>query len=176
MDNTYIFFTSDHGLSCGEHGLMGKQNMYDHSMRVPLMVIGPNIPSRKKIDADVYMQDIMATSLEIAGIPKPEYIEFNSFLNFTNGNQKESYYDGIYGTYEMKSQRMIRKDNYKLIVYPKSGKILLYDMKNDPLELEDISSEAVNSEKIKTLFKDLIELQDNMGDKLDLKTLYDNII
>ena len=175
-ENTYIFFTSDHGLSCGEHGLMGKQNMYDHSMRVPLMVIGPNIPKGKKIDADVYMQDIMATSLEIAGVPKPEYIEFNSFLNFTNDKQRESNYSGIYGTYEAKSQRMIRKENYKLIVYPKSGKLLLYDLKNDPLELKDISSENVNSEKIKTLFKDLIELQENMGDKLDLKALYEDII
>ncbi len=47
-ENTYIFFTSDHGLACGEHGLMGKQNMFDHSMRVPLMVVGPNIPKGKK--------------------------------------------------------------------------------------------------------------------------------
>jgi choline-sulfatase len=42
-DNTYIFFTADHGLSVGHHGLIGKQNMFDHSIRVPLLVNGPNI-------------------------------------------------------------------------------------------------------------------------------------
>ena len=42
--NTYIFFTADHGLSVGHHGLMGKQNMFDHSMRPPLIVAGPHVP------------------------------------------------------------------------------------------------------------------------------------
>ena len=40
-DNTWIFFTADHGLAVGQHGLFGKQNMYDHSVRVPFVVIGP---------------------------------------------------------------------------------------------------------------------------------------
>ena len=113
---------------------MGKQSMFDHSLRMPLMVIGPDIPKGKKIETDVYMQDIMATALELAGVEKPEYIEFNSFLNMVKGNQKKGFYESVYGTYEKGSQRMIRKDGYKLILYPKSNKILLYDMKNDPLE------------------------------------------
>ena len=70
-ENTYIFFTSDHGLAVGNHGLVGKQNMYDHSIRVPLFVIGPGVPKNKKIDADVYLQDVMPSTLEIAGYPKP---------------------------------------------------------------------------------------------------------
>ncbi len=39
-DNTYIVFTADHGLSVGHHGLIGKQNMYDHSIRVPFAIAG----------------------------------------------------------------------------------------------------------------------------------------
>ncbi len=174
--NTYIFFTSDHGLACGEHGLMGKQNMYDHSMRVPLMVVGPNIPKGKKIEADVYLQDVMATTLDIAEIEKPEYIEFNSFMDLANEARTKSNYGAIYGTYEKGSQRMIRKDNYKLIVYPKSQKVLLFDLENDPLELNDLSSDPANSKKLKTLFKDLIQLQGSMGDELDLKSIYETII
>ena len=46
-DNTYIFFTSDHGLSVGKHGLLGKQSMFDHSIRVPLIITGPAIPGVK---------------------------------------------------------------------------------------------------------------------------------
>ena len=175
-ENTYIFFTSDHGLACGEHGLLGKQNMYDHSMRVPLMVVGPGIPKGKKIGTDVYMQDIMATTLELAGVQKPEYVEFNSFLNIVKGEETQGNYKAVYGTYEKGSQRMIRKDNFKLILYPKSQKTLLYDLENDPLELTDISSDPANSDKIKSLLIDLIKLQEDMGDQLDLKSIYSNIL
>ncbi len=42
-DNTWIFFSADHGLAVGQHGLLGKQNMYDHSVRVPFIVVGPNV-------------------------------------------------------------------------------------------------------------------------------------
>jgi len=175
-ENTYIFFTSDHGLAIGEHGLLGKQNMYDHSMRVPLMMVGPNIPKGKKIDADIYLQDVMATALDIAGIKKPEYVEFNSFLDLVNGKQTRSSYNSIYGVYEKGSQRMIRKDNYKLILYPKSKQVLLYNLKNDPLELNDIASNPKNSDKIKSLFKDLVQLQKEKGDVLDLESIYENIM
>ena len=174
-ENTYIFFTGDHGLACGEHGLMGKQNMYDHSMRVPLMVVWPNLPKGKKIDVDIYLQDIMATTLDIADVEKPAYIEFNSFMDSAKGKKKKGNYDAIYGTYKEVAQRMIRKDNFKLIIYPKAEKIRLYDLKNDPMELNDISSNPLNAKKIKSLFTDLIELQGSMGDKLDLSSMYKKI-
>lgn len=173
--NTYIFFTSDHGLAVGEHGLMGKQNMYDHSMRVPLMVVGPNIPKGKKIDANVYLQDIMASVLELAGVQKPEYVEFNSFMGLINGEKNESNYDAIYGTYKREAQRMIRKDNFKLIIYPKSHTTLLFDLKKDPLELDDLSSYSKYAKKIKFLFKDLITKQQEMGDDLILDPIDYNI-
>ncbi|MCK0156296.1 sulfatase-like hydrolase/transferase [Cellulophaga sp. F20128] len=176
LDNTYIFYTADHGLSVGEHGLMGKQNMFDHSMRVPLMVIGPDIPKGKKVETDVYLQDVMASALEIAGIEKPDYVEFHSLLDFAKGNKTKSNYNGIYGTYQKNSQRMIRKDGYKLIVYPKIEKVLLYDLNKDPKELKDIAEQPENSKKLKTLFADLMELQKEMGDELDLKSLFDKLI
>ena len=79
-DNTYIFFTADHGLAVGHHGFIGKQNMYEHSLRTPLLVIGPTIAKGERLDARVYLQDIMPTSLELAGIPIPEYVEFKLSL------------------------------------------------------------------------------------------------
>lgn len=172
LDNTYIFYTADHGLSVGEHGLMGKQNMYDHSVRVPLMIVGPDIPKGKKVESDVYLQDVMASALEIAGIEKPEYVEFHSLMEFARGDKTKSNYDAIYGAYEKSSQRMIRKDGYKLIVYPKIKKIRLYNLENDPQELQDIADNPENGEKIKTLFADLIQLQTTMGDELDLQEIY----
>ncbi len=174
-ENTYIFFTSDHGLSCGEHGLLGKQSMYDHSVRVPLMIIGPDIPKGKTISDDVYLQDVMATTLDIAGVSKPEYVEFKSFLDVAKEPRSTKPYDAIYGTYEKGSQRMIRKDGHKLILYPKSKTVLLYDMENDPDELNNLSTDSSQKEKVKSLFKALVELQKNMGDQLDLTEIFTDI-
>lgn len=171
MDNTYIFFTADHGLAVGKHGLFGKQNMFDHSIRPPLMVVGPDIPKGKRVDTDVYLQDIMATSLELAGIEKPDYVEFNSFLKQARGERTTSHYDEIYGAY-VDYQRMIRKDGFKLIVYPKINKLLLFDLKKDPEEIENLADHEDQQETIKTLFADLIALQKEMDDELELKEIY----
>ncbi len=175
MDNTYIIFSADHGLAAGNHGLMGKQNMYDHSIRPPLVIVGPELPKDKKIDADVYLQDIMATTLELAGVEKPEYIEFNSLLPLAEGKQTESNYDAIYCAY-INYQRMIRKDGFKLIAYPNADKVLLFDMKNDPLEMHDLSDNADFSDKKRELFDALIKLQVEMDDTLNLQKLYSSTI
>ena len=174
MDNTYIFFTADHGLGVGRHGFIGKQNMYDHSVRVPLAFAGPGIPQGKKVEADVYLQDVMATSLELAGIPKPEYVDFHSLLPLARGSESASPYSEIYGCY-IDLQRMIRKDNYKLIVYPKARAVRLYDMKNDPQEMLDLAGEPDYQGKVRELFGDLITLQEQMEDELDLQELYRDI-
>ncbi|UCS91866.1 sulfatase-like hydrolase/transferase [Echinicola marina] len=175
MENTYIFFTGDHGLSVGHHGLMGKQSMFDHSIRVPLMISGPDIPKGKLVDEDVYLQDIMASSLDLAHIEKPSYVAFNSFLDLAKGKQERGHYEnGIYGAY-MNSQRMIRKDGFKLMVYPKINKILLFDMNKDPMEMNDLSQEPEYADRVKSMFEDLLKLQEEMDDPLDLKPVYSEI-
>ena len=172
LDNTYIFYTADHGLAVGEHGLMGKQHMYDHSMRVPFFVIGPNVPKNKKQDVDIYIQDVMATALDLAGAPKPEYVEFNSIMPFINKQRKSSFYPSIYGSYQADLQRMIRKDGFKLILYPHGKTVLLYDMTNDPFEMNNLAEDVQYSTLKTELFNELIELQKEMGDPLDLKAIF----
>lgn len=174
MDNTYIIMTSDHGLAMGRHGFMGKQNLYDHSIRPPLLLLGPDIPKNKKVDADVYLQDVMATALELGGVAKPSYVEFNSFLSLAKGARKESHYDAIYGAY-LNAQRMIRKDGYKLLVYPEINRVRLYNMNEDPEEMNDLASLPEHKEKIKSLFKDLMALQADLEDTLDLKKVYETL-
>ena len=165
--NTYIFFTADHGLSVGHHGLIGKQNMYDHSMRPPLMVVGPGIPKGKRKKMAVYLQDIMPTAIEYAGGTVPEWVEFNSLRPKIEGLHTDSSYPEIYGAY-MDLQRMIRVDDYKLIVYPNAGVIKLFDLINDPSEQHNLAAATAQQERIRILFGKLQELQGEMGDTLKL--------
>jgi len=173
-DNTYIFFTADHGLACGHHGLMGKQNMYDHSIRPPLMVVGPDVPKNERREMDIYLQDIMPTAIELAGVKIPDYVEFNSLLPLITGVNQKGHYKAIYGCY-MDFQRMIRKDQYKLIAYPKPGIIRLYDLESDPLELNDIAEDPVYADKIGEMFHQLEELSKKMGDTLKLREFFPNL-
>ncbi len=175
MDNTYIFFTGDHGLSVGRHGLIGKQSLFDHSIRVPLMITGPSIPANSKVHTDVYLQDIMATSLELAGIPKPDYVFFNSFLELARGETVEGSYPAVYGAY-VDFQRMIRKDGFKLLVYPKIEKVLLFDLEQDPDEINNLSEQPQYQEKVQSMFNDLITLQKEMQDPLDLQPLRERLM
>jgi arylsulfatase A-like enzyme len=165
-DNTYIFFSADHGLACGNHGLMGKQNMFDHSVRVPLIAIGPDVPKNKKLDARVYLQDIMATSLDLAQAKKPDYVQFSSLMPFITGKKTKGL-DAVYGAYTQ-SQRMVTVGDFKLILYPKISKAILYNITDDPLELIDLLADRKNQAKAKELFARLLVLQKETGDKLDL--------
>lgn len=167
QDNTWIFFTADHGLACGHHGLMGKQNMYDHSVRVPFLVVGPGVPSGKTISEPIYLQDVMPTTLELAGVTKPEHVEFHSIQPLLQGGT--SPYPYIYGGY-LQLQRSIRTATHKLIVYPKLKVIKLFDLQKDPLEQVDLSEKPESRPLIKKLFAELVRLQTELDDELDLQT------
>ena len=169
--NTVIFFTADHGLAVGRHGLMGKQNQYDHSVRVPLLVAGPGVPKNRKIDAPVYLQDVMPTALELAGVEKPEQVEFQSLLPLIQGKKDRSY-DAIYGAYTPKHQRMISQDGYKLILYPRGKIARLYHVADDSEELKDLADSPNSKPIMKRLFAKLLELQKETGDTLDLAAAY----
>ncbi|WP_139955958.1 sulfatase-like hydrolase/transferase [Flavicella sediminum] len=170
LDNTYIIFTADHGLAMGRHGFLGKQNLFDHSIRPPMVILGPDVLKNKRINADVYLQDAMATSLEIAGATKPSYIDFNSFLDLAKGTTQKSHYDEIYGAY-LGVQRMIRKDGFKLLIFPEIKEVLLFDLNKDPEEMNDLAKKPEYQEKTKTLFKDLLQLQKEMDDPLDISEI-----
>lgn len=172
-DNTWIFFTADHGLACGQHGLMGKQNLYDHSVRVPFMVIGPDVAKNKKIDSPIYLQDLMATTLELANVEKPKHVEFNSILPMLDG--KPSPYPSIYGAY-LKLQRSIRTEQHKLILYPQAKVARLYNLQNDPREMNDLAAKPESLPLMKKLFAQLLKHQKELEDDLDLKASFAELL
>ncbi len=168
-DNTYIIFTADHGLAVGRHGLLGKQNQYEHSIRVPLIVSGPDIASGASTDALVYLQSIYPTTCELAGIPTPSTVEFKSLLPLIEETADNSY-DAIFGSYK-DFQRMVRTRDFKLILYPEEDQVQLFDMNADPLEMTNLAKQAAYQDTMAALFGKLQSLQKEVGDTLSLREM-----
>ncbi|MDF1823906.1 MAG: sulfatase-like hydrolase/transferase [Verrucomicrobiales bacterium] len=162
-DNTYIFFTADHGLSVGQHGLIGKQSLFEHSVKVPFIVTGPGVPGGEQNDSLIYLQDVMPTTLELGGIQPPDHVQFASLLPVLSG--ESTGYEAIYGGY-LKSQRSIIRDGFKLVLYPNVPEVLLFDLNKDPLEMNDLSD--IEPDLARELLLEFEGLRDQAGDTLDI--------
>ena len=165
-DDTIIIFSADHGLAVGQHGLMGKQNQYDHSVRMPLIFVGPGIEAGKKVDALVYLHSLFPTTCELTGVRAPKEVQSPSLVGLLTGKQTKVH-DAIYGGYKS-FQRMVRTEDFKLIAYPHVKKVQLFDIRNDPWEMKNLAGEAKYAPKIAELKRKLQQLQKEVGDGLDL--------
>tara|TARA_Y100000588_G_scaffold66910_1_gene67610 strand:- start:123 stop:1631 length:1509 start_codon:yes stop_codon:yes gene_type:complete len=119
LDNTYVVYTSDHGMSIGRHGLMGKQNLYEHTWRVPYIVKGPGIQAGSRADGNIYLLDSLPTLCDLAGIKRPDTFEGKSFKPVLEGT-KNTVRDALYGVYcggTKPGMRSIRMGDWKLIKY-----------------------------------------------------------
>ncbi len=168
-DSTVVCFTADHGLAVGQHGLAGKQNMYEHSLRPPFILAGPGIPRGEVRKAPIYLQDIMPTSLELAGVKIPEQVGFKSVMPIVRGDDR-SRYPAVYGAY-FNAQRAVVDGDHKLIVYPSAKVIRLFNLAEDPLEMNDLARRPESKPVIRRLLARLGELQKEHGDTLSLKDL-----
>jgi len=168
-DNTLIVFAADQGLAVGQHGLMGKQNQYDHSVRMPFILCGPGIEPGRRIDALVYLQSLFATTCEMAGIETPSTVQFPSLIPLLTG-KKERLYDSIYGAYR-DLQRMVRTERYKLIRYPQAKEVQLFDLREDPWETKDLAEDPQYADTIRSLDEQLHRWMKEAGDKLELDRL-----
>ena len=163
-DNTYVVFTSDHGLAVGSHGLMGKQNPYDHSIRMPFLISGPGIPKNKTVRDMIYMQSVYPTTCELAGLSIPQSVDFPSLKNLAlgKGGKGEEF---VYGCYQ-DMQRLVRSQTHKLIFYPKLKRYQLFDLVKDPHEISD-QFKNPSYKKIKTeLMQALTQKRKELGDGL----------
>jgi len=162
-DNTLIVFTSDHGLAIGSHGLMGKQSLYEHSMKAPLFVTGPGV-RKGHTDAFVYLHDLYPTLCELAGVAVPDGLDARSFAPVATG-RSESARDAIFLSY-LKVQRAVRKGDWKLIRYPRVNISQLFNVREDPHELHNLADD--HPEKVRELTVLLRELQRANDDDLPL--------
>ncbi len=164
--NTYVILTADHGLAVGEHGLMGKQNMYDCSIRVPWIIAGPGIKKGSRVDELVYQHSTFATTCELAGIPLPKSVEFPSCVDLIKGGHTPKH-DAIFSRYR-DFQRAVRTKDYKLIVYPKVKIVQLFDMKSDPWEMHNLASDPKLASVKTQLTQRLHQFQQELDDELDI--------
>ncbi|MFC4699404.1 sulfatase-like hydrolase/transferase [Glaciecola siphonariae] len=154
MDNTYIIFTSDNGIAMGQHGLLGKQSLYDHSLRVPLLIAGPGIEQGLTIDSPLYLSNLFASISDLAGFDIPDSVTQSKVAQISASMPKlpheskslplnES--DNTASIYAYKSyQRAIKQGSLKLIEYQVKGKkhTQLFDLATDPLEMHNLANQA----------------------------------
>ena len=166
FENTIIVFAADNGLAVGSHGLLGKQNLYEHSMKVPLIFSGKGIPKNKKMDGFTYLFDIYPTLCNMAKLPEPENANGKSLIKIINGKQK-SVRDVMFTAYRT-TVRAVRDTEWKLIRYPERDYSQLFNLKNDPLELVNLAYKTEYKDKLQTMTELLKKCQIEANDTLPL--------
>jgi len=156
-ENTIIIFTGDNGLSVGDHGLFGKQNLYEFGgMHVPCVIAGPGIRHASS-EAFVYLMDLFPTFAEFGGAILPRDIDGKSLVPLINGTQTKVR-DLLYTGYK-NCQRSIRDERWKLIRYPLVDQTQLFDLENDPHEQANLATNPEFAPKVKEM---TVKLQDEM--------------
>ena len=135
-DNTYIIFSTDHGDMMGDHGLFLKRFAYEGAMRIPLLICGPDIGPGQETDTLVELMDVNETICELAGLPNGNN-DSKSLCDVLFG-KSEIHRDNVVS--EITQFRAIRTHDYKLIDNY-NAETELYDVKNDPQEINNIADE-----------------------------------
>ena len=154
LDRTLVIFTSDHGLALGSHGLMGKQNQYEHTINVPLIVAGPGVPKGKRVPAQCYLRDLFPTVCDLTGVPVRAGLDGRSLKPVLAG-EKDRVHDAVFGSFT-DTQRMMRTDDgWKVVWYPKAGRTQLYHVAFDPDEMRDLAAEAAHRDRLRAMTGEL---------------------
>jgi arylsulfatase A-like enzyme len=164
--DTIVVFAADNGLAVGRHGLLGKQSLYDHSVRVPLVLRGPGVPAGRRSSALVYLLDLFPTLCELTKVPAPRALEGESLVPVLSG-KRAKVRDSVFAAYR-DVQRMVRTGRWKLILYPKAGRTQLFDLERDPDETRDLSGEPGQAGRVRELTALLRGCQKKVGDGLAL--------
>ena len=166
-NETLIVFASDQGLALGSHGLMGKQNLYESGMKVPLIFAGPDIPTGQRRDALCYLIDVNATLGELTGVKAPDGSEGRSLAGVLSG-KPDSGRDHILTGYR-DVQRAVRDERWKLIRYPKVNVTQLFDLESDPHEMTDLAGKAEQTGRVNEMLGTMRREQSMHGDTLALE-------
>ena len=168
-DRTLIVFAGDNGLAVGSHGLLGKQNLYEHSMRVPLIFAGPGIPEGEKRSSLVYIHDIFPTVTELLGLDAPSTSEGVSLVQAMHGPEA-SVRDTVFYVYRDLQRGARTAEGFKLIQYNVKGERTdqLFHVENDPHELRNLADSLEFADQLGNMDRALLEISRQFDDPLDL--------
>jgi arylsulfatase A-like enzyme len=159
--NTIVVFAADSGVARGSHGLIGKQNVYEHSMRVPLIVNGPGIPANQRSRAMCYLFDVLPTLGALCGVKGPSSSEGIDFSATLHDPSKPARTTMLFGYRQV--MRAVRDDRWKLIRYPQVDKTQLFDLEADPFEITNLAGKPEHAATLATM-KSLLEQQAKIFD------------
>jgi arylsulfatase A-like enzyme len=166
-ENTVIVYSADHGLALGSHGLLGKQSIYEHSMRSPLIFAGPGIPQGQSSEAFTYLLDIFPTLCKLAGVEPTQGLDGYDLAPLWRG-QQQSVRDSLFLAYQ-DSMRAVRDAQWKLIRYPQLNFEQLFDLQADPDETNNLAQDAGQRGRIQSLTLLLEDWQRRFGDTQPLR-------
>jgi arylsulfatase A-like enzyme len=164
--NTYIVYAADHGLAVGSHGLLGKQSIYEHSQRCPLIFLGPRVPKGGSSNATTYLLDIFPTVCSLAGVPPPANLDGHDLTPIWLG-ERAKVRDSIFLAYT-NLMRSVRDERYKLLQYPQINYTQLFDLETDPDELNNLAQDPAQAARVKALTTHMKEWQHMLGDSQPL--------
>lgn len=164
-EDTIVVLAGDNGLAVGRHGLMGKQNMYEHSIRVPLVMAGPGIPRGEVRDALCYLIDVYPTLCDLLDLPTPASVEGRSLARVLVDAKAQPPRTVLHFAYRG-VQRAVTNGRHKLIRYhvKDESRIQLFDLQSDPEELHDLSKEPEMAALIDDLQEELRRWQTDYDD------------
>jgi arylsulfatase A-like enzyme len=161
--DTIIIFAADNGLALGSHGLLGKQNLYEHSVKVPLIISGAGIAAGRTSDGLCYLLDLFPTICQWTGIEPPQN-DGQSLLPAIRGEARPGR-PGLLLAYR-DVQRAYRDRRFKVIEYNVNGqrRTQLFDLEQDHSETTDLAADPRHREKLMELRRKLAEAQTSEGD------------
>ena len=146
-DNTVVIYASDNGFYLGEHGWFDKRFMYEQSLRTPLLVRWPNVAKAGSVDDRIVSNvDFAQTFLEMAGVEAPADMQGRSLVSLLKGENPEDwrksfyyqYYEGPPAEHSVAEHYGVTDGRYKLIHYHKLNQWELFDLVNDPDEMQSV--------------------------------------
>lgn len=171
LENTIIIYTADHGLAVGQHGLLGKQNLYNHSIHVPSIFAGPGVPEGVTVDALTYLYDVFPTVCDLTDVACPNTTEGSRLVPLMDG-RAETVRDTIFAAYR-EIQRTVSDGRWKLICYYVSEEtgsgtncIQLFDLAQDPWETTNLADLPEHTERVHSLAAELKRWQTETNDFL----------
>lgn len=164
--NTIVVFAADSGVARGSHGLIGKQSVYEHSMRVPLILAGPGIVAGRRTDALCYLFDVLPTLGKLCGIEGPKSSEGLEFTATLRDPARAARGELLFGYKNV--QRAVTDGRWKLIRYPQVDRTQLFDLRNDPEETLDLAAKPEQAARVKQLTTLMEAQQRHFGDTAPL--------